>query len=90
MVHFWSSLIIIRISEFTMNKTLAITAFAFVAVIMGLSAVAPAIVQNVFADHGPEAETCEKILFALENGNFPLNEEITPDKIKELCHAGED
>jgi len=58
-----------------MNKTLAITAFVFVAVVMGLSAIAPAILPEAEA-HSSTVQfpdtTCEKLNERAETGNIPI------------------
>jgi len=48
----------------SMNKTLAISAIVLVAVIMGMSAVAP-MIPEAYAEHGgktPPPKACEKLL----------------------------
>ena len=66
-----------------MNKTLAVSAIVLVAVIMGMSAVAPMIPQAE-ADHAEVA--CAKLMELFDGGNGPLKQKAW-DKLKgPVCH----
>jgi len=61
-----------------MTKTIAITAIVLVAVVMGLSTLAPAIPQAE-AEHGgrtPSPEACEKLIILSFTIRGPLPEQL--------------